>query len=159
MLHIEVDVEAVVKAVDRARDNLARNVPLALQLSADLVAGQAKTVHDYTDRSGMLTNSIAPDMVEGTFEGGNLSVVVAAGAAYGLFVEKGTRPHTIKPRYRRMLRWPAEGGFVFARKVRHPGTEPRHFLANALEAKVRDIDEAMQDATMLSFAQAGFEVG
>lgn len=158
MLHFEVDVEFVVKAVDRARENLARNIPQALQLGADLVAGQAKTVHEYTDRSGMLTNSIAPDAIEGTFDGGNLSVVVAAGAAYGLFVERGTRAHTIKPKYRKALRWPTEGGFVFARKVRHPGTAPRHFLANALDAKLREIDDVMQDATALSFAQAGFEV-
>lgn len=158
MLHFEVDVESVVKAVERARENLARNIPTALAMSADLVAVQAKTVHEYTDRSNTLTPSIAPDSIEGTFDGGNLSVVVAAGAAYGLFVEKGTRPHTIRPRHRKALRWPAEGGFVFARKVRHPGTKAMNFLANALDAKVAEIDEAMQDATALSFAQAGFDI-
>ncbi len=158
MLHFEVDVEAVVQAVERARENLARNVPLALQLSADLVAVQAKTVHEYKDRSSVLTNSIAPDAIEGTFDGGNLSVVVGAGAAYGIYVERGTRPHRIKPRYRKSLRWPVEGGFVFSRGVRHPGTRGTHFLANALDSRLGEIDEAMQDATTLSFAQAGFEV-
>lgn len=159
MLHFELDVEGVVRAVDGARANLSRNLPNALTLAADLVATQAKTVHEYTDRTGVLTNSIAPDAVEGTYEGGDLSVVVAAGAPYGLYVEKGTRRHRIKPKFRQALRWPGEGGFMFSRGVTHPGTKATNFLSNALDAKLSDVDGIMQDATALSFAQAGFEVG
>lgn len=66
------------------------------------------------------------------------------------FLEHGTRPHVIRPRRKKALRWAARpegrrlsgsprraaqrgelGGVVFARFVRHPGTRPSPFLAEA----------------------------
>ncbi|MFJ4627194.1 hypothetical protein [Streptomyces sp. NPDC088847] len=44
----------------------------------------------------------------------------------------GTRPHIIRPRRARALRFEAGGEVVFAQKVRHPGTRPNDFLARAL---------------------------
>ena len=43
-------------------------------------------------------------------------------APHAKFVHDGTRPHLIKPKNKRMLRWPGGGsGFVFAKSVNHPG--------------------------------------
>ncbi|WP_234467785.1 hypothetical protein [Streptomyces sp. MBT62] len=44
----------------------------------------------------------------------------------------GTRPHIIRPRRARALRFEVGGEVVFAGKVRHPGTRPNDFLARAL---------------------------
>ncbi|WP_327594709.1 hypothetical protein [Streptomyces chartreusis] len=44
----------------------------------------------------------------------------------------GTRPHLIRPRRARALRFEVGGDVVFAKLVRHPGTRPNNFLARAL---------------------------
>lgn len=48
------------------------------------------------------------------------------------FVLDGTRPHIIRPRRRRALRFHVDGREVFAAYVRHPGTDPNDFMFRAL---------------------------
>lgn len=48
------------------------------------------------------------------------------------FVLDGTRPHIIRPRRARALRFEVDGRVVFSAFVRHPGTRPNNFLARAL---------------------------
>lgn len=74
--------------------------------------------------------------------------LVQASAAYAAYVELGTRPHVIRPKHARSLRFPASGvkttlggrartgevrrlgagAYVFAGEVHHPGTKPQPFL-------------------------------
>jgi hypothetical protein len=49
-----------------------------------------------------------------------------------LYVLEGTRPHLIKPRRAKALRFEAGGHVVFAAYARHPGTRPNNFLGRAL---------------------------
>jgi hypothetical protein len=44
----------------------------------------------------------------------------------------GTRPHLIRPRNRKALRFEVGGSVVFAKLVRHPGTRANDFLGRAL---------------------------
>ena len=53
-------------------------------------------------------------------------------ADYSLAVHNGTRPHVILPRRGQYLRFQVGGRTVYARRVNHPGTRPRPFLATAL---------------------------
>ncbi|EMF20424.1 hypothetical protein H114_32814 [Streptomyces gancidicus BKS 13-15] len=48
------------------------------------------------------------------------------------YVLRGTRPHLIRPRRARALRFQADGQTVFSQLVRHPGTRPNPFLQRAL---------------------------
>ncbi|MDX3345874.1 hypothetical protein PV387_03345 [Streptomyces sp. ME02-6987-2C] len=48
------------------------------------------------------------------------------------FVLNGTRPHVIRPRRAKALRFEAGGEVVFAAYARHPGTRPNNFMARAL---------------------------
>ncbi|MDX2730997.1 hypothetical protein [Streptomyces sp. PA03-2a] len=48
------------------------------------------------------------------------------------WVNEGTRPHIIRPRRKRVLRFEIRGREVFAAYVRHPGTKPNPFMARAL---------------------------
>lgn len=48
-----------------------------------------------------------------------------AKAKYAAFVARGTRPHVIRPRVKKVLRFVGRGGaIVFAASVNHPGTKP-----------------------------------
>jgi hypothetical protein len=44
----------------------------------------------------------------------------------------GTRPHLIRPRRARALRFTVGGDVVFAKLVRHPGTRANNFMSRAL---------------------------
>lgn len=52
-------------------------------------------------------------------------------APHALFVQFGTRPHTIAPKDKKALRWASGGVFFFAKGVRHPGTKPDRYLEEA----------------------------
>lgn len=70
----------------------------------------------------------------------------------GLFIENGTRAHEIRPRRARILRWPANAGdrrlsgsarsgttdFIYARRVRHPGTSADPFLVPGAESALEE---------------------
>ena len=64
-----------------------------------------------------------------------------ATANYAAYVERGTRPHEIRPRHRKALRWAADGASArlsgtprtggrvrFAKRVQHPGTRAQPFM-------------------------------
>lgn len=46
----------------------------------------------------------------------------------------GARPHIIRARQAKMLRFEAGGRIVFAKQVNHPGNRPNPFLVRALRA-------------------------
>jgi hypothetical protein len=93
-------------------------------------------------KTGNLGRTIAP----GEFTGH--AAYVRATAGYAAYVEKGTKPHVIRPRHKSALRFPAggvgvtlsgrvrtgevrslgNGAYAFAMKVNHPGTKPKPFL-------------------------------
>lgn len=54
-------------------------------------------------------------------------------AQYAGFVHDGTRPHVIRPRRRKALRFVIDGQVVIVAKVNHPGTRGRPWLKRALE--------------------------
>lgn len=156
-LKLEFDVSELKEAFKDAERKLGPRIKTALQLAADLVAKEAKTNHDYTDRTGELTNSIMADDVQGSFASG-MSATVSAGAEHGVFMEFGTKAHIIRPKNQKALRWPVSGGFAFAKEVKHPGTKATNFLSNALEAKLDIIEDILEDATADAFEDAGFTV-
>lgn len=56
---------------------------------------------------------------------------------YAAAVHDGTGPHIIKARRGQALKFQMGGRTVFARSVRHPGTEGRPFLADAASEVAR----------------------
>jgi len=59
---------------------------------------------------------------------------------YGKHVEFGTPPHIIEPKDKQALRFKGgKGKFVFAKKVRHPGSRPNPFIRNTIQNKLKQI--------------------
>ena len=120
MIDVEIDISDLVEALDAVEPALDRELPRGLDLGADVVAAQAKDVHDYVDRTGSLTNSIQNEGVRGAWSGGNLEVAVSAGAPHAAPIEFGSRPHVIEARPNRQsphLRIPDSGGGFFFRRA------------------------------------------
>lgn len=87
--------------------------------------------------TGNLARTIEPDPVRfsGPFR---VETGVTAHANYAAAVHEGTRPHVIRPRTARALKFQMGGRTVFASSVNHPGTRPRPFLRNAAETVARE---------------------
>lgn len=52
-------------------------------------------------------------------------------APHATFVHWGARPHDIRPKRKKALRWPAGSAFAFARRVHHPGYKGDAWLVRA----------------------------
>ena len=88
-------------------------------------------------RTGNLARSIEADPIRfvGPFR---IDTGVTAHANYAAAVHEGTRPHVIRPRVARALRFEMDGRVVFAKSVQHPGTRARPFLRNAADEVARN---------------------
>lgn len=65
-------------------------------------------------------------------------------APHAVFVHWGTKPHTIKPRKKKALRWAAGGRFFFAASVRHPGIKPDKWMVRAAQLAPRIFADQVQ---------------
>lgn len=155
---VDADLAPIVEAMGRFEVAADRRLRQALGMFASEVAVHAKQNHEYTDRTGRLTSSITDGTVVGSFAEGLRVDVVAGGTrgvGYASHVEYGTRPHIIRPKRRRMLRFAMGGRDVFAREVRHPGTRPYRFMRNALDAKLPRATVLVEQALDLAADEAG----
>ena len=60
---------------------------------------------------------------------------------YALPVEKGSVPHTIRPKTANTLSWISKGGNRFyAKSVNHPGTKAQPFLTPAIEKNMKKLE-------------------
>lgn len=67
-------------------------------------------------------------------------------APHAIFVQLGTRPHVIRPKNKKALRWASGGKFFFAGKVNHPGYRGDAYLINAATLAVRQFSSILDAA-------------
>lgn len=90
----DVELGPLVTAFKRAPALIERNLLGAMRLVGNRIVNRAKEVHEYTDRTGLLTASIKRAEPEGSFMDGTLLIDVNAGGQqvyYGECIEDGTR--------------------------------------------------------------------
>ena len=107
----------------RARGGIAER---GLRRRTERVAGIARR-----EAPGRMGNYINWKIESGP---GGLQGVIVCDHPATLFVLYGTRPHIIRPRRKKALRFDVGGRTVFAAVVHHPGTRPNDFLGRALRA-------------------------
>ena len=70
-------------------------------------------------------------------------------APYAQFVLFGTRPHVIRPKTKKALRWAGANGFIFAKIVNHPGYRGDDYMEvakdDALAAFSTLVSKAIKD--------------
>ncbi len=62
------------------------------------------------------------------------------------YYHSGTRPHVIRPRNARALRFTVGGRTVFARSVNHPGTRPHPYVEAGGREATPEIRRSYEDA-------------
>jgi len=60
---------------------------------------------------------------------------------YAAFVLFGSRPHTITPKHKKVLRSNSINDFVFDKKIHHPGYKGDDFLYKGVKQTLNKIDE------------------
>lgn len=109
-----------------------RRLKLATEESVEEVIDQAKQTHRFRNHSGLLEREGLVSRYEDQGLTGVISLSPRVG--YAGYVHEGFPPHVIKPRFRKALRWAANGDFHFDARVRHPGFKGDPFLYNAFDA-------------------------
>jgi hypothetical protein len=113
--------QGAIRRLLRARGGAARR---KLQQRLDRVARFAEA-----EAPGSMGDYIETDIREGPR---GLEGAVICTHPKARLVLDGTRPHLIRPRRAKALRFEVGGDVVFTKLVRHPGTQPNNFLARAL---------------------------
>lgn len=103
----------------------------------------ATTHHRFVSRTGTLERAVQSEVTDGGFR---CVVSLNEGVAgYGPCVHEGSRAHVIRPRNKRVLRWPGKGGFVFSKISHHPGYKGDPFLYDALDDNSAEIDKIFDE--------------
>lgn len=94
---------------------------------------QARSNASWTDRTGNTRRAIhggADRKSSGTV------VYLAHGSIIGLYMEKGTAPHVIRPKNKKALRFTSGGSTIFAKRVNHPGIKARPIIDPTAESNL-----------------------
>lgn len=136
--------------------DISQAVPDALEFDRALVGGlqravghtvtvttqKARSEHRWQDQTRATRESIEGE-VDNTSNGATGEVGAGENAAR---LNDGTRPHEIRARNAKALRFQAGGGVRFARSIQHPGTKPDPFLDAAADAAGEEIERAVEHA-------------
>jgi hypothetical protein len=123
----------------------SKGVSRALAATAEDVEDYAAKAAALHNKSGALVRSLETRKISPQ------DFVVrhrAQHAPHAIFVHDGTRPHTISPKpggKNKMLRWPAAGGFVFAKQVNHPGYKGDKWMDRAAELAPKWFEQHLRE--------------
>lgn len=122
---------------------LRRSIKNAMERSVSKLHNYATTHHRFVSRTGTLERAVQSEVTDGGFRG---VVSLNEGVAgYGPCVHEGSMAHVIRPRNKRVLRWPGKGGFVFSKISHHPGYKGDPFLYDALDDNSAEIDKIFDE--------------
>ena len=123
----EIDKFAVelIELSEKSRDNVQK----AIKKSAFNIESQAKKnlAANKSVVTGHLRRSIATKM-------GDLEATIhTSNVKYAVIVEKGSRPHIIRPKNKKALYW--KGASHPVKQVNHPGSKAKPYLEPAFESE------------------------
>jgi len=137
-------VNAVTTRLDAIPENLEREVIRQMSQIVYDNAQQGVRAHD-RPRSLGGTGALFQSLYNREVPGGREVGHDPQRAPHALFVHWGTRPHVIKPKNKKALRWAGGGGFVFAKSVKHPGYRGDPWLTQAADVAVREFDTVVRN--------------
>ena len=146
-MKITNDYRRLALAFEKDAEATREMVKANIERACIMVKEEAKDTHKFVDRGGETHKSIV-HKTEGDTKG---TVYLASKVA--VFMHEGTRPHIIRPRIKRSLRWMVGlDNEVYAKVVHHPGTKADPFLDSALttcepaivERFARDLEKAVK---------------
>lgn len=153
-MEIRIEVKGLDEAVsrlDRVSAGTQSRLRDAMRRAVEDIQERARKEHQFTTRNGDAERSIhgKTSFHKDSFEG-----VVGTTRLVTIYLHQGTRSHIIRNRYKRALRWTAGGQFVFAKRVRHPGTKKDPFIFNAAAHEKRQVISRFERAVRQAIGEA-----
>ena len=74
-----------------------------------------------------------------------LEVIIGSNVEYFEVLEEGSKPHVIRPKNKKALRFTIGNQVIFAKQVNHPGTKGHHMLKNAYDKIVPKFFERLNE--------------
>jgi hypothetical protein len=140
---LSIDLAPFRKAVGQLSADLASGTSRELIRITDGAHSSARATTAFHDKTGALRQSIVYGF-RGSGSFGSRTGFVRAGAKHASFIESGTKPHPIYPRKKKLLAFRVNGRWVYARRVRHPGTHATHFMKILGQIWGRSFDAGMR---------------
>ena len=125
MITIQLEGQEAVFAKFKDLDNKLQKQAVARL--ADAVLKDVEQAADKHTKTGALFRSIRMRSVQD----GYVIEHDLQHAPHAVFVHWGTKPHVIKPKNKKALRWPGGAGFIFAKFVNHPGYKGDPYFVRA----------------------------
>lgn len=172
-INVHIEVQGLDEAIQAARNLRSGHVVDAIlndglrEIGRTLVPskGTGPLANETPKRTGKLARSTFFEILTGRFAGvgireQSLSVKQPAQTPpeygsefYGAFVRGGTKPHEIRARLKKVLRWETPKGVFFAEKVDHPGTKPNPYHLRVLSQYQQTIQGIVSRMTQRIVAQ------
>jgi hypothetical protein len=134
-----VNLPQIVRAHDLF---LARNSDMvrdASERAAKHVVEHVARYPEFKPRSGKLQKATKARVIRGRI------VRITNNKPYAQAIDGGARPHVIRPKRAKLLRFVGRGGkIVFARKVNHPGNRPYKFAYKATNSAYRLLGQHLE---------------
>lgn len=130
------NLDKVIADFSRADKQLPADIYKATVASATMVQNDAKKIgpNSFKNQTGNLRRSIQKKISRPA------SAVVFTDEKYAIFVEEGTRPHTITAKKAKVLA-NKKLGIIFGKTVHHRGSRPYPFFKPAFEDNIAKIND------------------
>lgn len=146
------------KASEAAPKIIFKNTRQAMKEAVKDIRNLARVRHRFRTRTGNLVKSITSEVnLGGTTIVEGRDYLDEDKAYYGKYVHDGTKPHIIRPRNKKVLRWATgRGKWAFAKWANHPGTRADQFLYEAGRLRQYRVNEIFAQYTNRAIREAGF---
>lgn len=117
--------------IEGLNETIGKFQNVATQISSgskDIVKRRTYATERDAKKNVLVDTGLLKRSIRSEFKKNDLTGEVIVGAEHGIYVEKGTRPHTIEIKNSKVL---SDGKNIFGRKVKHPGTKAQPFLLPA----------------------------
>jgi hypothetical protein len=126
-------IQQTVRELQQLTPKLERSVLLDMSQIAYDSAQRSAGQHENTGSTGALFQSLYNRQIPKGREVGH----DPQRAPHAVFVQFGTRPHEIRPKTKKALRWARGGEFFFAKVVHHPGYIGDPYMVSAADDAIR----------------------
>lgn len=140
---ITVDISAIRKAHKRLLAETNTAIARAAVSAGEFAVNHVKAHPTFRPRTHNLQNSTDWRVVR--IRGGRV-IRIRNSAKYAHAIDLGARPHKIRARRRKALRFVVGGRVLFRRSVNHPGNRPYRFLYRATFAAGRILQQDLAHA-------------
>lgn len=141
-MSVKHNIDSAINELNATFQRLDDDVSAAIKKTVNHIQDETERGADKHTITGALRNAVFSQ----TLPDGWIVGIDTQKAPHAIFVHFKTKPHLIKPKKKKALRWTSGGDFRFSKKgVHHPGYKGDPFFHDAVDSGMRLLDEQLQN--------------